>query len=245
MNSKDNSKATKKKKKKKKEDNFLYHFVIITGAIPILIWLRPKKIWAGKKTSFKGGFVASANHCAFTDPIFAQCIFWRRTVYFLATETLFDTKLKDFFFKRIHCIKVDKANFSVDSFHEVVKYLKRDKVVSIFPEGRLNLDNDEILTFKSGIVLMAYTANKPIIPMYFVPPKAWYCSRTVVMGEPIDVREFCGARPRAEDFERVSEILRDKEKELQNFYYENYSKKNMKKFEDDVKTESEKEKVEQ
>lgn len=221
MNSKVNSKSTKKKK----YGNFLYDFVKVTGAVPALIWLRPKLIWHGKKGFIKGGFMASANHCDFSDPVFVQCIFWNRRISFLATKDLFNSKIKNAFFERMHCIKVDKENFSIDSFHEVVDQLKQDKIVSIFPEGRVDVGSEKIHTFKSGVVLMAFTANKPIIPMYFVPPKKWYNRRIAVIGEPINVREMCGNRPSAEAFNEVSKYLREKEKELQRFYNEKCDKR--------------------
>ena len=72
---------------------------------------------------------------------------------------------------------------------------------------------------------MAYTANKPIVPMYFSVPKKWYSRRIAVVGEPIDVREICGKRPSTDDFDRVCELLHEKEKELQAFYYEKYPQK--------------------
>ena len=93
MNSKVNSKSTKKKK----YGNFLYDFVKVTGAVPALVWLRPKLIWHGKKGFIKGGFMASANHCDFSDPVFVQCIFWNRRISFLATKDLFNSKIRDAF----------------------------------------------------------------------------------------------------------------------------------------------------
>jgi 1-acyl-sn-glycerol-3-phosphate acyltransferase len=122
------------------------------------------------------------------------------------------------------CIQVDKENFSVDSFHEVVRLLKAGKVISIFPEGRVILGSEEIHTFKSGVVLMAYTAGAPILPVYIVPNRKWYNRRIAVIGDPIDIREMCGKRPSTADFDNISKYLQEKEVELKRYYHENYDK---------------------
>lgn len=213
MNSKNNSNSMNPTK-----SNFLYDFVKITGAPPMFIYMRPKILKINKHQSYKGGFMVSANHFSFLDPILIHFAIWKRRLYSLATKDIYDTKLKQFFFKRMHCIQVDKENFSLDSFHEVVRQLKKGNVVSIFPEGQVNFTSNDILTFKTGVALMAHTANVPILPVYLAPQKKWYHRRVAVVGEFINTREICGARPTTESFNKVCEVLREKENELKDFY---------------------------
>lgn len=219
MNSKTSSSSMKPSK-----SNFLYDFVKITGAPPMFIYMRPKILKTNKKQTYKGGFMVSANHFSFLDPILVHFALCKRRLYSLATKDIYDTKLKQFFFKQMHCIQVDKENFSIDSFHEVVRQLKKGKVVSIFPEGQVNFTSSEILTFKTGVALMAHTANVPILPVYLAPQEKWYHRRVAVVGEFINVRDICGPRPTTESFNKVCEVLREKENELKDFYA-NYCKK--------------------
>lgn len=219
MSSKNNLKN--KRKKTKGAGNFLYDFVKVTGSIPTLIWMRPKILRLGKKPKIKGGFMTTANHCSFVDPILVHCVFWKRRIYSLATKDLYSTPLRTWFFNKMHCIQVDKQNFSLNSFHEVTRQLKRGKVVSIFPEGQLNRDAEEMLAFKSGVILMAHSARVPIVPVYLVPPGRWYQRRAAVVGEPIDVRALCGDMPTVDDFNRASDYVHQKEEELKAFYYKN------------------------
>ena len=216
MSSKNNLKN--KKKKITVGDNFLYDFVKVTGSIPTLIWMRPKILHFGKKHKIKGGFMASANHCSFVDPILIHCVFWKRRMYSLATKDLYTTKLRTWFFNRMHCIQVDKENFSLNSFHEVTRQLKRGKMVSIYPEGQLNRGSQEMLAFKSGVILMAHSARVPIVPVYLVPPGRWYQRRAAVVGEPIDVRALCGDMPTVDDLNRAGDYVHQKEEELKEFY---------------------------
>ena len=214
--------SLKQGKKKKKQCNFLYDFVKITGALPMLIWLRVKTVYEGKgkKPSLRKGMLITANHNSMLDPIIVHCALWKRRINCLATTDLYNTKLKKWFFTNINCIPVDKQNFSMDSFHTVCDNLKEEKAVLIFPEGGLNGGGGEggMLALKSGAVLMAYQADAPILPLYIMPRKKWYHRTVVLMGEPISVRALCGERPSMADLNKVSEILRQRELELKDKY---------------------------
>lgn len=214
MNSKD--KATTKKKKR---NYFFYHFVKITGS-PAVLLMRPKVFSMGKirPKDVKGGAIITANHNSFFDPIFGYCVFWRRIMHLVATKDLYNTKFKDFFFRHAQCIQVDKQNFSMSCFHEVKEVLQDNKLVMIFPEGKLNLEKTEMLPFKSGAILMAHNTGKPIIPMYIIPGKKWYNRWYGVLGDPIDVREACGPFPSLDKINQVSVLLQEKEEQLKEFY---------------------------
>ncbi|MBE6595743.1 MAG: 1-acyl-sn-glycerol-3-phosphate acyltransferase [Ruminococcaceae bacterium] len=214
MNSKKNSRS----KKDSPFHHFLYDFVKITGSIPALIWMRPRVIYPGEKQCLKGGILVCSNHCTFVDPILLHCVFWQRRIYSLATKDLYCTKLRKWFFSRVHCIQVDKENFSVNSFHEVIHRLNQGRMVSIFPEGEVNRAPEELLAFKSGAILMAHRAKVPILPLYIVPGRRWYQRRLVLIGDPIDVRELCGAIPTVEDIHRAGDYVHQMELQLQEYY---------------------------
>jgi len=66
------TKSKAKDSKKKLGENLVYDFVKVTGLIPAMIIMRPRIIHVGKHKSLRGGYLASANHCSFLDPIFLQ-----------------------------------------------------------------------------------------------------------------------------------------------------------------------------
>lgn len=213
--------------RKKKRNYFFLNFVKITGA-PVFLWMRPKILYAGKSRigSIKGGALISANHTSFADPIFGYCAFWRRNLHLVASKDLYNTEFKDFFFKNVQCIQVDKKNFSMKCFHEVEEVLSANKLVMIFPEGQLNREKDTMLSFKGGAILMAHKAKKPIYPLYIIKGKKWYDRWYGVLGDPIDVYAQCGAMPSLEKINEISELLKAKEEELKEFYLESkYAKR--------------------
>ena len=211
-------------KKRRIGSNFFYDFVKITGAIPALIWIRPRVIHMGQKCP-KGGVLISSNHPTFVDPITILTSFpWRR-LNCLVTKDLYKNKLMTFMLEWMHCIRVDKDNFSMASFHETVDRLKEGKAVVIFPEGQVNQgDAREIQAFKSGAILMAHRAGVPIVPVYIVKRERWYRAQYVIIGEPFDVKSAVGLIPSVDKMNAVSEQLREKELELKRYYEENYRK---------------------
>jgi 1-acyl-sn-glycerol-3-phosphate acyltransferase len=215
--------TTAKPPKKRLFAYFWYDFVKVTGIIPGLIWIRPKVIRVGQKCP-KGGVLISSNHPTFLDPITILTAFpWRRP-HCLVTKDLYKNRLMTFLLKRMHCIQVDKDNFSMASFHETVDCLKDGRAVVIFPEGQVNRgDGREVQAFKSGAILMAHRANAPILPVYIVKREKWYRTQRVVVGEPFDVKAAVGPIPTMEQMERVTGQLREKELELKRFYEETYS----------------------
>ena len=213
MNSARNSKPVKKKL----FPNFAYDFVRITGAIPAFLWLRPKVYRPYGNKNPKGAVLFSVNHVSMKDPITVHLVFYNRRMCSLATKDMFKGKLSSTFFHMMHCIKVDKDNFSLSAFREVTDHLEDGKGALVFPEGQINR-GDDMLSFKSGIVLMAYKAKAKILPVYIVPHRKWYQRQRVVVGNLIDVKELLGDTPSMDTFREVSEQIRDQEIALNEYY---------------------------
>lgn len=222
-----NSKTPSKKNVKKEKDNiFFLDFVRITGAIPALIWKRPKTYYLGdkKKCLVKGGVLIASNHITFTDPILLYCVFWRRRIRFLATKDLYTNPLVSFLFSAAGCIQVDKQNFSMRTLHSIVDKLKDGKPILIFPEGEVN-KSDEMLSFKSGAVLMAQLSGAPIQPVYITHRERWYQRSITVVGEPIDIKSMCSRFPTMDELQAASDRIRDAEKALEEHYNNNIKRK--------------------
>lgn len=199
--------------------NFHYNLVKYTGALPAWLWLRPKIHYPFGKPSKKGALMVAANHSTLIDPIIVQLTFPWRYLHSLATKDLFSSRFKAWFFRQMHCIEVDKDNFSLASFHEVVKRLQAKRLVLIFPEGGVHIGGKDAMgAFKSGAVLMAHKAGASILPMHIVRREKWYHRQQVLVGMPLDMSQMLGAMPSMEAVNQASETLRRKQLELVEYY---------------------------
>lgn len=196
-----------------------YDFVKFTLALPVVIDLRIKKIFAGqKKHIFRGRYILSSNHISYEDPVILSATFWKRRVGFVATSDLFSKKIWNWFFRNVGCIPIDKENPSLQTFKAVSRFIDRGHVVGVFPEGTVS-STSNMNTFKSGIVIMSILSDADILPVYIVKRKNRLQRQVVVIGEKIKCSKYIkGDYPTMDEIQLLTNILAEKEKELSNLY---------------------------
>lgn len=170
---------------------FIYDFIRITGAIPGLIWWRPKIIYENEnaKQKLKGGVLVISNHLGFLDPVYLMYTFWYRRIHFITLKVLFDNKIKSFIFHQFQCIPIDRENFNMNTFHQIVGHLKNEEVVAMFPEGHINTQKERIQSFKAGMILMALQSGKPIVPVFIKKQKGFGERLVAVIGEKVQLQK--------------------------------------------------------
>ena len=195
---------------------FLIFDLIKILTIPLgLLWFRPKIIYINKKEKIKptGGAILISNHITFFDPVFLMVAIWYRRFHFIAMKSFFDTKFKNFIFtKCFMCIPIDRENTSLASFRNIVSHLKDDELITMFPEGHINREEETLLQFKSGMILMAMQSQKPIIPVFIKKRKTLFSRLIIGVGEPlyIDNSKILNR----EEIDSYTQILYEEEKKL-------------------------------
>lgn len=197
--------------------NIVIDFIRVTGAIPTLLWLRPKKTFASEKAKQKlrGGALIISNHTDFVDPVYLMTAFWYRRHHFIASEQIMDSKAGGFL-RACGCIRIDRNNVTMNTLREITDKLKQGEVVSMFPQGRISAGSDEGASFKSGMVLMAIRSGAPIVPVYIKPKKSFFSRLNVVVGERVSVTELYGERPTFAQIDAAAKLLYEREEQLKN-----------------------------
>lgn len=198
---------------------FGYEFVKITGGLPIVLWYRIKKIYANKKIKKQLNtkpYLIAPNHNGFTDIMIVANTFWNRRLQFVATNDLYTSKFRYLLFGFFACIRVNKQDVSMQTFKDVKSALNRGHCVPVFPEGTIaKTEEQDIIEYKSGIILMALTSKVPIVPIYMEKRTKWYKRQRVVIGDMIDLKEYLKTPiPTMEDIKRLTLMLHDEECKL-------------------------------
>ena len=195
---------------------FLMDFVRVTGAIPGLVWLRPKIRYASKqaKKRVRGGALLISNHTGFLDPAYTMFILWYRRQYFVCHQAFMETKAGPVFRAMGCVIPIDAENFNINSFRAITDSLSEGKVVTLFPEGHINDGSGDMREFKSGMVLIAMQSKRPIVPVYIKARKHWFSRLKAVVGEPVDVAELCAGGPAFKKIREATEMLQEREEQL-------------------------------
>ncbi len=196
----------------------LMDLIRVTGALPGLVWLRPKIRYTSKqaKKRLRGGVLVIANHTSFIDPACMMYVLWYRRLYFVCHQAFVETKAGPFFRAAGCLIPINADNFSVGSFRSITESLRDGKAVTLFPEGHVN-KGDEMLEFKSGMVLISMQSKRPIVPVYLKPRRHWYSRLKAVVGEPVDITSLSEGRPAFSKIQEVTALLRKREEELEAF----------------------------
>ena len=167
-----------------------------------IIMYRPK-ILGKENLPEEGGALLCPNHVHNLDAAIIVAMF-KRKVNVLAKEELFKTKflcwIADLF--GIYPVKREKADMQAIKIS--LKLLKKDELLLIFPEGTRNGMAKGVKP-KNGAVLIAATANKPIIPIGIQGSFKPFTKVIINIGKPID---YSNAREEAKDKEEASKLTR-------------------------------------
>lgn len=195
----------------------LFDFMKITGALPALLWYRPKMVYSSKeaKQKHKKGVLFYSNHVGFKDPLYIMIGIWYRRIHFVTLQQILDNpKMKFWFEKCFRVIPIDRENVGFVSFKRVSQFLDAGCAVSIFPEGHIKTNDDDLGDFKNGLVLMGVMGKVKLVPLFVTYKKHWYSRLVIIQGEPIDLIEMYGPTPSMEQIEEAGKLCRERELEL-------------------------------
>ena len=195
---------------------FLYDFGRVTASLFIWLWARTKRIFINDKKPrgfARGRYIIATNHVSSSDHFVIATAVPSRRICFVSTDNLTNGKY-GWFFKAIGTIGINKNKPTMKVFRQVQDTLNRGHVVCMFPEGTLNQD-EEMKEFKGGIAMMSAISKADILPIYQVRRNKGQ-RKIVVIGEKLKYQDlFKFNKPTKEEINRVSELLMQKEKELE------------------------------
>lgn len=174
-------------------------------------WYRTKVYNKGKKKKnlkIKGGAVVFANHTSFADPLLCINAYWRRRIYIVAAEILFDNHpVRSKLLTSLGCVRVDRNINDIDAYQKILDLLKAGNIVVIYGPGHIDVGEKE--EYKTGATLLAYKAGVPIYPVYIYKRKKTSERFKLICGERYDI-DLKGKRPNEENLRIVTDELKDK-----------------------------------
>lgn len=146
----------------------------------------------------EGSFLIAANHASFLDPPFIGGQVSRQIAYF-ARKTLWKPGFASWWLDEVGTIPVDRdGGQDVSAIKRVLKALKEDKGLILFPEGTRSADGT-LQEPKAGVGLIASRARVPVIPARIFgsfeaygkgQPLRLGTPVSIVFGPPITVAEY-------------------------------------------------------
>lgn len=165
----------------------------------------------------RGPVILACNHQSFFDPVLATISLSREAAY-MARDTLFINPYFGWLIRSLNAIPIKRSHADVTSLKEMLRRLRDNYVVVIFPEETRTVDGS-VGPMKSGTVLIAKKAKATILPVCIDGAyEAWPRTRplpglgrvTVMYGHPISPEQMKGLSD-----EEVTERIRREIIEMQ------------------------------
>jgi len=177
----------------------------------VLIVYRPKVV--GKENLPKDtGALICPNHVHPFDSVVVVTML-KRPVRVLAKEELFNNVFLRFLAKVFGVYPVKRGKADLQAIKISLKLLKQEEFLLMFPEGTRN-GMEKGKKAKNGAVLIAATAEKPIVPVGLQGSFKPFTRVIVNIGKPIDYSQYKDEVKDKEQASKLTEELMNKIVEL-------------------------------
>ena len=113
----------------------------------------------------EGACVVAPNHTSGLDPLLVQSVL-SRPIAWMMTSEYFDLRALNWFLRRVGCVRVDREKRDASAVREARRRLADGRVLGIFPEGRIEKADGELLPLQAGAAALAVKAGVPIVPVW-------------------------------------------------------------------------------
>jgi 1-acyl-sn-glycerol-3-phosphate acyltransferase len=113
----------------------------------------------------QGAGIVVCNHISPIDPILIQSACRYRLITWMMAKEYMELPVVGRVFQRLDVIPVERGSRETGPLRVALRRLKEGRMVGIFPEGRISTTGN-LLSFQTGVALMAARANVPIYPAY-------------------------------------------------------------------------------
>ena len=164
----------------------------------------------------EGNLIIAANHKSNLDPIFiASAVNKKRKMTAIAKEELFKNKILAKILNKVEIIPINRQNPGLGTIKRILKYIKNDYALVMFPEGTRS-KTDDFNNAKAGLSLFATKAKAEIVPCTIYSSYKLFKPTKIYFGKPISLEEYYKQKLTSEDHERISGEVMDIIK--QNYY---------------------------
>ena len=128
-----------------------------------LVWHRLQ--WIGRENiPAKGPVLLVANHTTGLDPSVVQAVVPRPVRWVMLHSYMFPILAP--LWRLLQPIAVGKNGKDITQLKQILRVLKDNQVVGIFPEGGAQRENRQLMPFQPGVALLAKRANAMVMPVW-------------------------------------------------------------------------------
>ena len=194
-----------------KKSSKFYRFCFFVCKIFFDIFYKVK--YVGRERIPDEAVLICANHSGYSDPFLVAMAFGdEKQVHILAKAEVFKIPVISQILKKLGMISVARGTSDVKSIKTILRYLKDNEKVAMFPEGTRSRNDDEVAA-KNGAIMIAERSGVPIVPVFIPRRKPIFRPLTVVIGEKYLISKTKEKRT-TNDYTALASALMEKIKNL-------------------------------
>ena len=174
----------------------------------------PTKVY-GIENVPEGGVVIVCNHYRFIDPVNLARILKNEKTYFVAKKELFNKKIVSKILKSYGGLPIDREKPDFNSLIQILKVLKNENKLVIFPEGTRNRTKTNALQpLKDGAGIFAVKSKKPIVPIMMKNKPRLFRKTKVYIGKPFELSDYYSKKLDEETLKSINDLIFNKMNEV-------------------------------
>lgn len=174
--------------------------------------LFPMKIYGNRKLEKKKSLIVG-NHISGWDPVMLT-LWTKEPIPFVYKATFQNSPFLTWIFNGMECVPIRRGEVDINASKRVLRLLKDNKPVCLFPEGTRNAYVDCLQDFRPGTALFALKTHAPIRPFYIWDRPSFLRKNYIIFGEEFTLGEFYGKPINHNTLEEATAIIKSKVEQL-------------------------------
>lgn len=172
----------------------------------------PMKVYGEKNVPNKQCLVVG-NHLSGWDPVMFT-IWTKNIISFVYKAEFSKSVFLRYIFDGLDCVPVRRGEVDLYATKSILKLLKNDKAICLFPEGTRNPNVDCLQDFHTGAALFAIKTHAPIRPFYIWDKTKFLRKNYLLIGDEFTLDQFYDKPIDKETLAQATEIIEAKVDEL-------------------------------
>ena len=186
----------------------------------------PVKVIGPKKIENKKSLIVS-NHLSGWDPVVFTM--WTKGFHPFVYKAEFEkSKFLSWVFHGLECVPVHRGDVDMAASRAILRLLKEDKSVALFPEGTRNPNVDCLQPFRTGVALFALKTKSPVRPYYIWDKTKAFRRNYIIIGDEFTLDEFYDKPLTKETLAEATAVIQQKVDDLRVQLNEILAKKGVK-----------------
>lgn len=172
----------------------------------------PGRVFGEKNIENKKCLIVG-NHISGWDPII-YTLYTKNVMSFVYKAEFNKSRFLNWVFEGLEFVPVKRGEVDLTASKSILRLLKNDKAVCLFPEGTRNPNVDCLQPFHTGAALFALKTHAPIRPFYIWDKTKAFRKNYLIIGDEFTLEEFYDKPITRQTLEEATAIIQHKVEEL-------------------------------